>query len=153
MRMAVDINTILDAMEQKALELYDKNVQNGGDYALRGKRGAFTVQIKNDHIPGQWDSSLRHFGASFWEPERHGELITNKGCNFESGMLGKVAYTRRTGRNSGVHWHEVLDNETFWPGALISTDGNCICAFGGLSAEDDVRISRAGIEAYQRQRS
>jgi hypothetical protein len=66
-------------------------------------------------------------------------------------MLGKAAYSRRTGKNSGVHYYEVLGNETFWPGAVVSIDGNCICAFGGLRAEDDVLIAEAGIAEYERQ--
>ena len=147
----VDLNLILDVMEAEAEKLYGENVKNGGYYAERGKRGAFTVQVKSERMAGQWDSGLRFFGASFWEPERRGDLVINGGCNFEAGMLGKAAFTRRTGRNSGIHWHEALGGETFWPGAVISGDGNCICAFGGLSAEDDVRISRAGIAAYEEQ--
>ena len=147
----MDRNAILDAMEAKAEALFSANISGGGEYAARGKRGAFTVQIRSGEIPGQWDSSLRHFGASFWEGDRYGDLHTNNGCNFEAGMMGKVAYSRRTGKHSGVHYYEVLGGETFWPGAVVSADGNCICAFGGLSAADDVLISRAGIEAYEGQ--
>ncbi|GMO13211.1 MAG: hypothetical protein Ta2A_23760 [Treponemataceae bacterium] len=139
---------IIDAMEAKAEALFGANISAGGEYTQRGKRGAFTVQIRNAKNPGQWDSSLRHFGTSFWESDRYGELTINDGCNFEAGMMGKIAYSRRTGKNSGVHHHEVLGGETFWPGAVVSADGNCICAFGGLSAEDDVLIARAGIAIY-----
>jgi hypothetical protein len=148
----MDRNKILDVMEVKAEELFTGNVKSGGEYAERGKRGAFTVQIRNMEIPGQWDISLRHFGASFWEGGRYGDLLTDSGCNFEAGMLGKAAYSRRTGKNSGVNCYETLGGETFWPGAVISGDGNCICAFGGLSAADDVLISQAGIGEYERQR-
>ena len=147
----MDKDIILDMMQKKADELFNANCKNGGEYAARGRRGAFTVQIKSDKVPGQWDAALRHFGASFWEPEKYHNLIKDCGCNFEAGMMGKVAYARRSGKNSGVHWYETLGGETFWPGALISADGNCICAFGGLSAEDDVAISHAGIAEYERQ--
>jgi hypothetical protein len=155
--MQMDKDAILDVMERKANELFDADVKGGGEYMARGKRGAFTVQIRNERNSAQWDTSLRHFGASFWEPDRHNNnpdgLLINAGCNFEAGMLGKAAYTRRTGKNSGVHYYEALGGETFWPGARISTDGNCICAFGGLRAEDDVLISEAGIAEYQRQKA
>jgi hypothetical protein len=152
--MSADRDAILDVMEQKANELFDANIKNGGEYTARGKRGAFTVQIKNARISGQWDTSLRHFGTAYWAPDRHnnnpGGLLVNGGNNFEPGMLGKAAYSRRTGKNSGVHCYEVLGGETFWPGAVVSKDGKCICAFGGLTAEDDVLISEAGIAEYER---
>ena len=153
----MDRDAILDVMEKKANELFDANIKSGGEYTARGKRGAFTVQLRNARIGGQWDTSLRYFGTAFWTPDRHNNnpdgLLVNGGCNFEAGMLGKVAYSRRTGKNSGVHYYEALGGETFWPGAVVSEDGNCICAFGGLTAEDDVRIAETGIAEYEKRKN
>ena len=42
---------------------------------------------------------------------------------------------------------QLLSN--YWKGAIVSDDGNCICAFAGFSGEDDEEIAGAGIACYQ----
>jgi hypothetical protein len=42
-----------------------------------------------------------------------------------------------------------LGYESFWPGSVISDDGNCICAFAGFSGTDDKIIAKAGITCYE----
>jgi hypothetical protein len=132
-------------MVKKAEEVYAADP----GYHQGGKRGYFIVEIKNSHIEGQWDSSGRPYGRVIAEHGTEGAITTNNGSNFEATARGKVAYTRRTGKNSGVNYWEVLGTESWWYGARISRDGACICAFSGLKGVDDVAIAEAGLAVYE----
>jgi len=135
-------NAILNAMEKKARSVIDKN----DDY---DKRGMMVVEIRDPKKPEQWDSSCRSFGAVYRDYTYEGELVINNGTNFDALAHGKVAFSRRTEKDSGTNYYQVLGYESFWPGAVISDDSNCICAFSGFSGPDDAAIAKAGITCYE----
>ena len=138
-------NAILNAMENKAKSIYD----NSSDLKRDGKRGMLVVEIRDPKNPDQWDSSSRNFGALFRDYTYEGELVINNGTNFDALAHGKVAFSRRTAKNSGTNYYQVLGYESFWKGAVLSDDGNCICAFAGFTALDDEEIANAGIACYE----
>jgi hypothetical protein len=136
---------ILNAMEKKAKTLFENN----SDYVGDGKRGVMVVDIRDPKNPGQWDSSCRNFGVVFRDYGYEDELVINNGTNFDALVHGKVAFCRRTNKNSGTNYYQVLGYESFWRGAVISDDGECICAFSGLTGVDDEAIAQAGISCYE----
>jgi len=136
---------ILNAMENKAKKIFDDN----GEYIRNGKRGMMAVEIKDPKNPSQWHSSTRNFGAAYRDYAFVGELVINNGSNFDALVHAKVAFTRRTEKDSGTNYYQVLGHESFWPGAMISDDGNCICAFAGFTGTDDKIIAKAGITCYE----
>ena len=138
-------NAIINAMEKKAKTIFD----NDGSYIRDGKRGMIVVEMRDPKNPEQWDSSCRGFGTVFRDYTFEGELVINNGTNFDALAHGKVAFCRRTNKNSGTNYYQVLGYESFWKGAIISDDGNCICAFAGFSALDDESIAKAGITCYE----
>ena len=138
-------NAILNAMEKKAKVIFEDN----GTYIRDGKRGMLVVEIRDPKNPEQWDSSCRSFGTVYRDYTFEGELVINNGTNFDALAHGKVAFCRRTNKNSGTNYYQVLGYESFWKGAIISDDGNCICAFAGFMALDDEIIAQAGITCYE----
>ena len=137
-------NAILNAMEKKAKVIFEDN----DVYIRDGKRGMMVVETRDPKNPDQWDSSCRSFGTVFRDYGYEGELVINNGTNFDALVHGKVAFCRRTAKNSGTNYYQVLGYESFWKGAIISDDGNCICAFAGFTGEDDEVIAKAGITCY-----
>jgi hypothetical protein len=138
-------NAILNAMEKKAKNVLESN----DEYIKTGKRGMMVVEIRDPKNPDQWDSSCRSFGTVFRDYQYEGELVINNGTNFDALAHGKVAFCRRTNLNSGTNYYQVLGYESFWKGAIISDDGNCICAFSGFTGVDDEAIAQAGIACYE----
>ena len=138
-------NAILNAMEKKAKIIYDDD----GSYKRDGKRGMMVVEIKDPKNPSQWDSSCRNFGAVFRDYTFDDELVINNGTNFDALAHGKVAFSRRTLKNSGTNYYQVLGHESYWKGSVISDDENCICAFSGFTGLDDEVIANAGITCYE----
>ena len=138
-------NAILNAMEKKAKVIFDDD----SSYRRDGKRGMLIVEIRDQKNPEQWDSSCRSFGTMFRDYGYEDELVINNGTNFDALARGKVAFCRRTNKNSGTNYYQVLGYESFWKGAIISDDGNCICAFAGFSGFDDETIAQAGITCYE----
>ena len=138
-------NAILNAMEKKARVIYEDN----GNYISTGKRGMLVVEIRDPKNPDQWDSSSRNFGTVFRDYQYEDELVISNGTNFDALAHGKVAFSRRTNLNSGTNYYQVLGYESFWKGAIISDDGNCICAFAGFTGTDDEIIAKAGITCYE----
>jgi hypothetical protein len=141
----MNTNAILNAMEKKAKTIYDNN----GEYAGKGKRGMMVVDIRDGQNPDQWDSACRNFGVTFRDYQYEDELVISNGTNFDALAHGKVAFCRRTGKNSGTNYYQVLGYESFWKGAVTSGDGGCICAFAGFSGADDEAIAGAGISCYE----
>jgi hypothetical protein len=138
-------NAILIAMEKKALGIFSDDP----DYKKEGKRGMMIAEVRDPKNPEQWDSSCRSFGTVFRDYQYEGELVISNGTNFDALAHGKVAFCRRTNKNSGTNYYQVLGYESFWKGAVISDDGNCICAFSGLQGVDDEIIAKAGITCYE----
>jgi hypothetical protein len=132
-------------MEKKAKALFD----DGDEYAKDDKRGVMVVQIQDKKNPAQWDSTLRSFGTTFRDYTYENDLVINNGVNFDALVHGKLAFSRRTGKNSGTNYYQVLGYESFWKGSVTSADGLCICAFAGLTSADDVAIAEAGIACYE----
>jgi len=141
----MDLNKIMNAMEAKAQEIFDANEQ----YQKDGKRGVFTAQVKSSTYPGRWEVMTQAFGVASTPPEVQDGKIVFYGVSFDGVVQGKVAYSRRTGQDSGVEEGTVAMCESHWPGAVVSRDGNCICAFSGVAGEDDVLIAQAGIAVYE----
>jgi hypothetical protein len=138
-------NAILNAMEKKAKSIFDSN----SDYIKTGKRGMMIAEIRDAKNPEQWDSSCRSFGIVYRDYQYEGELVISNGTNFDALARGKIAFCRRTNKNSGTNYYQVLGYESFWKGAIISDDGNCICAYAGFSGMDDEQIAQAGINCYE----
>lgn len=138
-------NAILNAMEKAAKGIFDDNP----NYTKDGKRGMMVVDIRDPKNSDQWDSSCRNFGTVFRDYQYEGELVISNGTNFDALAHGKVAFCRRTKLNSGTNYYQVLGYESFWKGAVVSDDGNCICAFSGLMGVDDEIIAHAGIACYE----
>jgi len=138
-------NAILNAMEKRAKIVFESN----SDYVRYGKRGMMVAVTRDPSNENQWDSSCRNFGTVFRDYSYEGELVIDNGTNFDALAHGKVAFSRRTGKDSGTNYYQVLGYESFWKGSVVSADGNCICAFAGFSGEDDQEISQAGITCYE----
>jgi hypothetical protein len=141
----MDRNGILNAMEKTAKAIFS----GSDDYAADGKRGVMVVQIRDEKNKDQWDSSLRCFGTTYRDYNYEDDLVINNGVNFDALVHGKIAFSRRTGNNSGTNYYQVLGYESFWKGAITSGDGLCICAFAGFSGQDDQAIAEAGIRCYE----
>ncbi|GMO68268.1 MAG: hypothetical protein Ta2A_16450 [Treponemataceae bacterium] len=144
----INLDAILDAMEKECEAVFAADAS----YHAHGKRGMYVVELRDARRENQWNSALRNFGAVWNEPGAEGEIIINNGDNFDATVHGKIAYSRRTLKNSGAHYYQVLGSESWWKGAIISSDKKCICAFSGLKGVDDVKIAEAGIAEYNRQK-
>jgi hypothetical protein len=144
-RGLMDKNAIINAMEKKARAIYD----NDAYYKKDGKRGVFAVQIRDSENSEQWDGTLRGFGTTYRDYNYEDDLVVGNGVNFDALVHGKIAFSRRTNLNSGTNYYQVLGNESWWKGSVTSEDGSCICAFAGLSGNDDEAIARAGISCYE----
>jgi hypothetical protein len=107
------------------------------------------VQIQDKSNPAQWDSTLRSFGTTFRDYTYENELVIDNGVNFDALVHGKAAFSRRTGKDSGTNYYQVLGHESFWRGSVASDDGLCICAFAGFTGADDAAIAEAGISCYE----
>ena len=138
-------NAILNAMERKAKAIFDNNA----GYKKDGKRGMMIVDIKDLKKTEQWHSSCRSFGTVFRDYGYDEGLVINNGTNFDALAHGKTAFSRRTQKNSGTNYYQVLGCESFWPGSIISDDGECICSFAGFSGVDDEIIAKAGVACYE----
>jgi len=132
-------------MEKRTKSIFDRD----SGYQETGKRGMMIVAVRDSKNPDQWDSSCRNFGTVFRDYTIEDGLVINNGTNFDALAHGKVAFSRRTGMNSGTNYYQVLGYESYWRGAVTSDDGNCICAFSGLAGHDDEEIARAGITCYE----
>ncbi len=132
---------ILSAMEAKATEIYESKEQ----YSKNPKRGVIVVQVQSEENPARWDSSILLFGETFVGPAMENGYPISNGFSFDTTVHEKIAYVRRTGKNSGAAYYDMIGHESFWTGALISDDGKCICAFSGFAGEDDVAVAAAGI--------
>jgi len=136
---------IITAMETKTNEIHESNPA----YKSRGKRGMLVVQTRSADNPDCWESTILPFGRPYGDPTMQDGYPISTGFSMDTTVHEKIAYTRRTGKNSGAPFHEVVGTESFWKGAVISKDGNCICAFSGFTGEEDVEIAEAGIAVYE----
>jgi hypothetical protein len=137
-------HAILNAMEKKAKSILDSR----DEYREKGRRGMLIVEIRDEKDPDQWDSTCRSFGTVFRDYQYDEGLVTSNGTNFDALAHGKVAFSRRTGFDSGTNYYQVLGYESYWKGAVVSEDGKCICAFAGFQQGEDREIAEAGITCY-----
>ena len=144
----MDRTAIIDVMEKKALEFF----KTKEPYCLNPKRGMLVVQIKDEANPDQWESTLRAFGTCRKAPDMQGDMPMNSGVNNDAVAHAKIAYVRRTGKNSGAPYYDVVGTESFFKGAIISQDGKCVCSFSGFTPDDDVLVSNEGIAEYERRK-
>ncbi len=138
--MTIDRNKIIAAMQETVMFLEKKQ-----EY-LEGINGAMMVKVKITETC--WEATELRYGNPFTAPQlHHGRKITN-GSNCIGTAYTKAAYIQRTRQHSGSHFNDMKESESYWQGALISDDGNCICAFSGVDELDDVKIAQAGIACY-----
>ena len=130
---------MLKAMHAKTEEIFNASET----YQKGGKRGIMVAQIRDAQNPDIWHSSQQAYGKLSDGPG-------GGGFSFETTVFEKIAYTRRTGKPSGATKQDCVGTESYWYGAVISDDGNCICAFSGFEGEDDVLIAQAGLAEYNK---
>ena len=131
-------------MEAKTLEIYNASE----NYQANGKGGMMVVQVRSEKKPDRWESTILAFGQPFGGPRMQDGYPISTGMSFDTTVHEKIAYSRRTGKSSGAPFYDVVGTESFWKGAVVSSDGNCICAFSGFMGEDDLLIAEAGIFMY-----
>jgi len=136
---------IIDAMYLKTQEIFNANEQ----YKSKGEHGMMVVQTRSENYPDRWESTILPFGKTHGDPTMQDGYPISTGFSMDTTVHEKIAYVRRTGKNSGAPFYDVIGNESYWKGALISKDGSCICAFSGFQGEDDVLIAEAGIAVYE----
>jgi hypothetical protein len=139
----IDTNAILDAMERCAAA--ELKITPGYP-----KQGLLVVTLRSKENPDQWESLMRFFGKGFRGPRKEQGKAIDTGCNFDAVVHEKIAYTRRTGKNSGADIYDLCGEESRYQGAVIASDGRCICAFSGLPEAGDLKIAEAGIAEYEK---
>lgn len=138
--MAIDRNRIIAAMQETVTFL-----EKQAEY-LNGINGVMMVKIKVSET--SWEATELYHGNPFTSPQLHHGRHINNGSNCIGTVYTKAAYIQRTGQNSGAHFNEMKESESYWQGAVISEDGRCICAFSGIDELDDVKIAKTGIACY-----
>ncbi len=141
--MSMNRDRIINAMEQKAEEIYRSKEQ----YNKNPRHGMMAVQVQSDENPARWEATILAFGETFVGSTTENGYPISNGFSFDTTLHEKIAYVRRTGKNSGAAYYDMVGHESFWTGALISDDGKCICGFSGFAGDDDVAVAKAGIEA------
>jgi hypothetical protein len=96
---------------------------------------------------------MRFFGQGFRGPKKENGKAVDIGCNFDAVAHEKIAYARRTGKSSGADIYDLCGEESRYQGAVVSSDGRCICGFSGLPEPGDLRIAEAGIAEYEKQKA
>jgi hypothetical protein len=141
----MDRNKIINAMEAKTTEIFNANEK----YKSKGKHGMMVAQLRSEEYPDRWDSTILAYGKTHGDPAMQDGYPISTGFSMDTTVHEKIAYVRRTGKSSGAPFYDVIGNESYWKGAVISDDGKCICAFSGFEGEDDVLIAEAGIAVYE----
>ena len=142
----MDRNKIIDVMLAKTEEIFNASEQ----YQAQGKRSIMVVQTKLDKYENAWESTIVPYGRPYSDPTLQDGYPISNGFSTNTTVHEKIAYVHRTGKSSGAPFYEMVGNESYWKGAVISEDGKCICAFSGFVGEDDVIIAEAGIAEYER---
>jgi len=125
------------------------------DKALRAmKQRADELKIKGvaviAYAPGDqvhaWSSKMLVIGNLAIAPSPD-----NKGSNLLGIAYAKAAEMAATLKDSGSGVRPPLTGEFGWQGGVVSQGktGILIAAFSGGPSEDDVRVSRAGLEVLQ----
>jgi uncharacterized protein len=122
-------NSALAAMRKRAEELGIGGV-------------AVVAYFQGDKIQS-WSSKMLVIGRMRDEPSD-----TNKGANLIGIAYAKAVEMADTLKDSGSQVRPAMTGELGWQGGVIlrGKNGYLIAAFSGGKSEDDVKISRAGIE-------
>jgi hypothetical protein len=119
----------LAAMTKRAEELHVKGV-------------AVVACIEGDTV-NNWSSKMRVVGSMKNPPSD-----TDKGANLLGIAYAKAAEMADSLKDSGNAGRPPMTGEYGWQGGVVAKGktGHLIAAFSGGPSEDDVRISRAGLQ-------
>jgi hypothetical protein len=150
------INFVLEAMLRKAELVYLCSTENYPD--TRGPRrgiAAVSIQVDSDTHPHRWLTLSDNFGeVCYRDPKQLNGRDIDLGGSNEGVLFGKIAYSRRTMRNSGCDAREVKEGESFWRGNIFEASDpynpKCVTfGFSGFTELDDEEVAKAGRKAYR----
>jgi hypothetical protein len=123
----------LAAMTKRAEELHVKGV-------------AVIAYAEGDRVEA-WSSKMRVVGSM-----KNAPTATDKGSNLLGIAYAKAAEMADSLKDSGSAGRPAMTGEFGWRGGVISKGkaGYLIAAFSGGPSEDDIRVSRAGLEVLAR---
>ena len=109
---------------------------------LRIKGVAVVAHIEGDSVVA-WSSKMRVVGSI-----KNAPTDKDKGANLLGIAYCKAAEMAESLKDSGSAGRPPMTGEFGWPGGVIakSKTGYLIAAFSGGPSEDDVRVSRTGLE-------
>ncbi len=122
-------NKALQAMKKRAEELHVQGV-------------AVVACLEGEPVQS-WSSKMLVLGKSKEVPSKD-----NPGANLVAIAYSKASEMADTYKNSGSGVRPPMSGEFGWPGGLLlKTEGGAlVAAFSGASGEDDVKVSRAGLD-------
>jgi hypothetical protein len=125
-------NAALLGMRQRAAELSISGV-------------AVVAYFEGDSIQS-WSSKMMVIGRMKDNPS-----ATDKGSNLLAIAYSKAAEMADTLKDSGSQVRPTMTGEVGWTGGVIvrGKTGYLIAAFSGGKSEDDVKVSRAGVEVLK----
>jgi hypothetical protein len=125
-------NAALLGMRQRAIELGISGV-------------AVVAYFEGDSIQS-WSSKMIVVGRMKDNPS-----ATDKGSNLLAIAYSKAAEMADTLKDSGSQARPTMTGEVGWTGGVIvrGETGYLIAAFSGGKSEDDVKVSRAGVEVLK----
>ena len=144
------INLALEAMLEKAEQIYHFSPEN---YPARGdRRGIAVVAVLEDPAgyPYKWLTISDNFGEICHRApkQQNGRNIDNGGSN-EGILFGKIAYSRRTGLDSGCDVRDIKEGESFWKGNIFGNDDkDTTFGFSGFTELEDEEVSKVGRETF-----
>lgn len=122
-------NKALQAMKKRADELHVQGV-------------AVVACLEGEPVQS-WSSKMLVVGKAKEAPSKD-----NAGANLVAIAYSKASEMADTFKNSGSGVRPPMNGEFGWPGGLILKNNGkaLIAAFSGASGEDDVKVSRAGLD-------
>lgn len=109
---------------------------------LKIKGVALVASTEGDTVTS-WSSKMKVVGSMINAPSQK-----DHGSNLLGIAYSKAAEMAETLKNSGSAGRPPMTGETGWQGGLIAKgkNGYLIAAFSGGPSEDDLRVSRAGLD-------
>ena len=132
------MNDKFDALADKALLAMKKRAK-----ALKIE-GVAVVGLSKGRTVKSWSSKMLVVGKLAARPSRKRPA----GSNFLAIACAKAAEMASTQKDSGSQVRPPMTGETGWKGGVVvrGKTGLLITAFSGGPSEDDVKVSRAGLE-------
>jgi hypothetical protein len=117
--------------------------QRAGELGISGV--AIVAYFEGDSIQS-WSSKMIVVGRMKDNPS-----ATDKGSNLLAIAYAKAAEMADTLKDSGSQVRPAMTGEVGWTGGVIlrGKTGYLIAAFSGGKSEDDVKVSRAGVEVLK----